>query len=124
MGSAPSNANTSNGLAIFRSIDLDESEEEVKASPGSLFWVHIGNTNAAARYVKFYNATAANTTVGTTTPVMTIHMPATTARELDFGPYGLRFDTAITVAATTGIADNDTGAPGANEVIINIGYDA
>ena len=28
----------------------------------------------------------------------------------------------ITVAATTGLADNDTGAPGANEVIVNVLY--
>ena len=37
-------------------------------------------------------------------------------------PNGIAFSTAITVAATTGIADADTGAPGANEVIINLGY--
>jgi len=30
---------------------------------------------------------------------------------------GIQFDTAITIAATTGFADNDTGAPGANDVI-------
>jgi hypothetical protein len=35
---------------------------------------------------------------------------------------GIKFDTAITVAATTGVLDNDTGAPGANEVIVNIFY--
>lgn len=29
---------------------------------------------------------------------------------------------AVTGGATTGIADNDTGAPGANEVIVNVLY--
>jgi hypothetical protein len=36
--------------------------------------------------------------------------------------HGIMFDTAICAAATTGIADNDTGAPGANEVLINVFY--
>jgi hypothetical protein len=36
--------------------------------------------------------------------------------------HGLRFSTAITAAATTGVADSDTGAPGANEVVVVIGY--
>jgi hypothetical protein len=35
---------------------------------------------------------------------------------------GIGFGTAITVAATTGVADNDTGAPAANDVIVNIFY--
>lgn len=38
------------------------------------------------------------------------------------GATGIAFSTAITVAATTGVADNDTGAPGANEVVLNLGY--
>ena len=37
------------------------------------------------------------------------------------GP-GIAFGTAICVAATTGVADNDTGAPGANEVVGTIFY--
>jgi hypothetical protein len=37
-------------------------------------------------------------------------------------PNGIAFGTAITIAATTGVADNDSGAPGANEVIVNLGY--
>jgi hypothetical protein len=112
---------TTSGCTIFRSIDLDESEEEVKATAGNVYGYYFANTNAAARYLKFYNATAANTTVGTTTPVMTMYLPPTSAGHVGFSfPAG--FATAITVAATTGVADNDTGAPGANEVIVNIWY--
>jgi len=112
---------TTGGLTIFRSIDLDESEEEIKASAGQVYSITAFNTNASARYLKFYNATAANVTVGTTTPVLTYYLPATGGFVLDI-PHGLAFSTAITAAATTGVADNDTGAPGANEVIVNIGY--
>lgn len=112
---------TSGGLTIFRSIDLDESEEEIKASAGQVYSIAAFNTNASARYLKLYNATAANVTVGTTTPVLTYYLPGTGGFVLDI-PYGLAFGTAITAAATTGVADNDTGAPSANDVIVNIGY--
>ena len=112
---------TSNGLTIFRSIDLDETEEEVKATAGQVFGWYIQNKNAATLFVKFYNATAANTTVGTTTPVMTLPIPAGSAANA-MSDIGIAFSTAITVAATTGVADADTGAPAANDLIINVYY--
>ena len=42
----------------------------------------------------------------------------------NFGPggVGIGFSTAICVAATTGVADADTGAPAANDIIINVFY--
>jgi hypothetical protein len=121
-----SGARTSGGTTIFRSIDLDETEEQVKATAGQLYWIHATNQATAARYLKVYNATAANVTVGTTTPVLTFAIP-TQGDSKGAGfvlgiPNGIAFGTAITVAATTGVADNDTGAPGANEVIVNLGY--
>jgi hypothetical protein len=112
---------TSGGLDIFRSLDIDETEEEVKATAGQVFGWFISNLASSTRYVKFYNATAANVTVGTTTPVITIPLEADQAANVEF-VNGIAFSTAITVAATTGIADNDTGAPGSNEVVINIFY--
>lgn len=114
------------GLSIFRSIDLDESEEEVSASPCSVYSCWVTNTATSTRWIKFYNATAANVTVGTTTPVITIGIPGNSsddiAAHLAAGGHGIKFDTALSIAATTGVADNDTGAPGANEVIINVFY--
>ncbi len=112
---------TSGGLSIYRTIDLDESEEEVKASAGQLFGWYLYNAAASARYLKFYNATAANTTVGTTAPVLTIPVAAGAAANVEFSN-GIAFGTAISAAVTTGLADNDTGAPAANDFIINILY--
>lgn len=117
---------TSGGTSIFRSLDLDETEEEIKGSAGQVYWIHAMNLAATKRYLKFYNATAANVTVGTTTPVLTFLLP-TLGDTNGAGfvlqvPMGIAFDTAISVAVTTGFADNDTGAPGANDVIVNIGY--
>lgn len=112
---------TSGGLSIYRSIDLDESEEEVKATAGQLFGWYLYNAAASMRYLKFYNATAANTTVGTTAPVLTIPVAAGAAANVEFSN-GIAFGTAISAAVTTGLADNDTGAPAANDFIINILY--
>ena len=112
---------TSGGLIVYRSIDLDESEEEVKATAGQLFGWYLYNAAASMRYLKFYNATAANTTVGTTAPVLTIPVAAGAAANVEFSN-GIAFGTAISAAVTTGLADNDTGAPAANDFIINILY--
>lgn len=117
---------TSGGMSIFRSIDLDESEEEVKATAGQVFSISAFNRTAAPLYLKFYNATAANVTVGTTTPVLTFVVPANADSDgagfIWNNEIGFAFGTAITVAVTTGVADSDTGAPGANDCIVNIGY--
>jgi hypothetical protein len=114
------------GLTIFRSIDLDESEEEVKASAGTVYSILAFNRTAAPLYLKFYNLTAANTTVGTSTPVITLVVPANADSDgagfTHSVAQGYAFDTAISVAATTGVADNDTGAPGANDCVVLIGY--
>jgi hypothetical protein len=109
------------GCSIFRSLDLDESEEEVKATAGQVYSIHGYNANAAVRYLKLYNATAANVTVGTTTPVFT--MPLEAQKAFNITPsMAMSFSTAITAAATTGLADNDTGVPSANDIIINVLY--
>lgn len=122
IGAVDVNAPTSGGYSIMRSIDLDETEEAVKASAGQVFGYYIYNANASnARFVKFYNATVATVVVGTTTPVLTIPIPPASAANVSF-PHGIAFDTAITVAATTAVADADTGAPSANDVVVNIFY--
>ena len=116
---------TAGGLSIFRSLDLDETEEDVKTSAGQVYGWFISNLATSTRFVKFYNATAANVTVGTTTPVLTFPIPGNSSDAVSanaLGAMGIAFDTAICVAATTGVADNDTGAPAANDVVINIFY--
>ena len=113
------------GCDVFRSLDLDETEEEVKATAGTVYGVIFSNLATATRFLKFFNATAASVTVGTTTPLLTIALPGNATDDITGVhsiPQGIKFSTAITVAATTGLADNDTGAPGANEVVVNVLY--
>lgn len=117
---------TTGGLSIFRSLDLDETEEDVKTAAGMVYSLIITNIATTTRFVKFYNATAANVVVGTTTPVITIPVPGNASDDTTLvwnnGGMGIAFDTAICVAATTGLADADTGAPAANDVVINVFY--
>lgn len=115
------------GITAFRSIDVDESEDEVKASAGKLFWIHAMNMTASVLYLKVYNNTAAGTTVGTTTPVFTFPVPTLGDTNgagfyANFGDYGVAMSTGICVAATTALADADTGAPAANAMVVNAGY--
>lgn len=121
-----SGARTSGGTTLYKNIDVDESEDQVKGTAGQVYWIHAINVGSSVRYLKFYNATAASVTVGTTVPDLTFPVPTQgDANGAGFTlsiPNGIAFGTAITIAATTGVADNDSGAPGANEVIVNLGY--
>jgi len=117
-----SQPHTAGGCLILKVLDNDETEDEIKATAGTLYTLYCFNSTNAILYVKLYNATAANVTVGTTTPVMTIPVPGNNdtdgAGVVLSWPLGVNFDTAITVATTTALADNDTGAPGANAMTL------
>lgn len=95
-----------------------EDEHEIKATAGTLYSILITNTNAAARYIRCYNLTAANTTPGTSTVFWGAAIPgATTGAGFSYHfPAGLTFDTALTCAWTTGAADTDVAEVAANEI--------
>jgi hypothetical protein len=112
---------TTGGPSVFRSLDVDETEESVKATPGKIYGYYFANRAAGERFLKIYNATEASVVVGETTPLLTLPFPEKSCGHVPF-PHGIPFSTAITVAATTGIADNDKGAPGTNDVVLNLFY--
>lgn len=113
---------TGSGYTIFKSTDdLDETEEEVKGTAGQVYGYTFHNVAASFRYLKFYNATAASVTVGSTATHFKIGLPPASAGHIAI-PGGLVFGTAITVACTTGVADADTGAPTANDVAVSVWY--
>lgn len=105
-------------LQTNTNLDVDESEDAVKTTPGILYGWYIANQHATdKRYIKFYDATTGDVTVGTTVPKLTLPISAGSQGHVEFSR-GIPFYTAITVAATTGIANNDTGAPAANDVLV------
>ena len=113
------------GLDTFRSLDLQTGTlGVVKASPGMIYQVLLTNRASTIRYAKFYDAVSG--TLGTGTPKYTIPIPgnssdATTLIE-HWGGLGVTFATGICVGASTGFADNDTGAPNANDVLCTVFY--
>lgn len=115
---------TSGGLSISRVISAATTNAtSVKASAGQVFGWFASNVNAAARYLKLYNKASAPT-VGSDTPVMTILIPGNTAGAGTNIEYtnGIAFATGIALALTTGVADADTGAVAANELVVNLLY--
>lgn len=92
----------------------------VKNEPGVVVGYIYANQNAATRYLKLYNK-ASSPTVGTDTPILTIPIPAGASGHVGL-PYPVAFDVGIGLALTTGVADSDTGAVAANELVINLLY--
>lgn len=105
---------------IVKNIDVDESGDVGVGTRARLHGIIAYNTNAAELFLKIYNKATAPT-VGTDVPAMTIGIPPAgtiTATWID----GIMFETGVGLGATTGVADNDTGAPGANDMIVTLLY--
>ncbi|PJE65498.1 hypothetical protein COU91_01320 [Candidatus Saccharibacteria bacterium CG10_big_fil_rev_8_21_14_0_10_47_8] len=111
---------TTGGLSVYRNISLAASGVNIKSSAGQVYGWYLFNNTASVRYVKLYNK-ATHPSVGGDTPFMTIALPAGAGANVHFTT-GIAFSNGIGIGATTGVADGDTGAPAANEVIANIIY--
>ena len=94
----------------------------VKNAAGRMFLIMGRNNAAVIRYLKFYNKNSAPT-VGTDVPVLTIALDASAKFEIDLNPYGQFFTTGIAFAITGAVADNDTTAIAAADILaLNIWY--
>lgn len=103
----------------YRNVSVVNVPQRIKSDPGRVYGWHILNTAAAVRYVKLYDAAQGLAVGGNAEILATIGVPAGAAVAAGIGP-GLPFDTGLFVAATTGAADSDTGAPAAGDVLVNI----
>lgn len=115
-------AHTTGGWTPHSKISVGTTEDEtvVKGSPGMVGWLVVTNSNASARWIKFYDST--NPTPGTTTPVLRFLIPGgSNGFTVNFGP-GVQFDTGISYALVTGVADADVAEVAASEVVVNLGY--
>lgn len=87
----------------------------IKNTAGTLWSIVVSNTNAAARFLKLFNLTAAPT-VGTSVPVFTVPIPPGGTVLVNGGSNGIRFGTGISLAITGAAGDLDTTAIGAGDV--------
>lgn len=109
----------------YLSVGTTEDEHAVKASAGRLFSITATNTNAAVRYLKCENDTAANTAPGTDTPELRIAIPGATTGAgftAHFGPAGFAFSNGLTCWLVTGAADSDVAEVAANEIMVFYTY--
>lgn len=112
---------TSGGWLVARDIDLDEATPaNIKDSAGQIGGWYFYNNSVNTIYVKLYNKATAPV-LASDTPKMTIPIPAGSAANIEF-TNGIEFDTGIGWATTTGVADDDTGAPAGNDLIANLLY--
>lgn len=103
-------------VARLVSAAANTNPTSVKAAAGRVYKVRAHNAAAALRYLKLYDKASAPT-VGTDTPKATIALPASSSTDVDFGPLGIPFAAGIAFALTTGVADADTGALTAADVV-------
>lgn len=104
-------------MAATRYLGLSTTGQVAKAAAGRLRGLYATNTGAAVAFLKIYNKATAATQADT--PRMTIPIPIG-GIPAGFLGWDESFDTGISVRASTGAADNDTGAPGSNEVIVHL----
>jgi hypothetical protein len=105
------------GYLTTRTTVLTNAPQTIKTSAGSIMGWNFINVNTSAVYVKLYNALIGNVTVGATTPLLTIAVPAGSATNPginmvtpDLVPFEV-FSSAISFACVTGLADNSNTAP-------------
>jgi len=109
------------GQNAFRVLSVTPSATQVSSGGGLALWsLSASNVNAAACYLKLYDS--ATSVDETATPVMTLRIPPVTGQVNRDFTIPFLFVDGLWLRATTGVADNSTGAPGANDVIVNVGY--
>lgn len=102
-GVSTMNASSSDG-----STALTSTAQAIKGSAGLLCGYYIYNPNATAQFVQFYNTAQGSVTVGTTTPLFMVTIPAASGANLAF-TFPVIFSTAMSWAATSTAGGN--GAP-------------
>lgn len=97
--------------SITRDTSVDEvAAVAIKSVGGNMYGYYFDNPNGYDVFVKWYNTAAASVTVGTTAVVRTTRVPAVGAVFVEAVKPQQNFTTAISIACTRLIADNDTTA--------------
>lgn len=114
------------GATPYQNLDVGTTGAVVKASAGQLYGVLAFNlagftpSGAYIRYLKIYDKATAPTQADT--PKLTIVLDPAVDPVLPLPACGVAFANGIGIRATTGLAVADTGAPGTNEVVVNLLY--
>lgn len=89
----------SNGLTLGTQITATTPAQLiVKGSAGKLMFLHVGNPNTGAVFLKLFNVTSA--TLGTTSATLNFYIPASSSLQIPINDAGLYFSTGICIAVT------------------------
>lgn len=114
-------AATSGGYSVYHlKAAATTNAQTPKGSAGQLYGWSVFNAAASVKYLKFYNK-ATNPTVGTDTPLFVIPLEASKTTSFNITA-GITFATGIAIAVTGALADNDTTALAANDVVVDLFY--
>lgn len=98
----------------------------IKTTGGTVYQIDAYNNGASVAYIKLYNGTSSSVTCGSGTPYVRYLIPYGSSSSgggfITPNINGDAFVSGITMCVTTGIADNDTTAPSANQFIVNVHY--
>lgn len=102
------------GGTCFFDDSVVEVKQSVAAGSVMLFNILAYNSGAAVSYLQFFDALAANVTVGTTVPKFSIPLPITGGYDAELQlPEGFRTGIVIACTATA----TGAGAPGAGALV-------
>ena len=108
-----------NTCKVYFNSSLGNTATTVVSSQCRLHGFHIENPGTSKCYIQFFDATAQNVNLGTTTPKMSFLLVPSGGLD-NFYPMALAgFDTALTIAVTS--SSNGSSAPSAN-CLINLFY--
>ena len=111
---------TTGGLTTYHLVSAATTNAtNIKASAGQLYGWYIYNSNAAARKVAFHNS-ASTPTAGASVFFSLVIPPSSGANV--FSAIGIPFSSGIGITTVTGLADSDSAAVAANDLIINLFY--
>ena len=91
----------------------------VKTSQGNLFGYYIYNPNSSACSLDFFNAASASVTLGTTAPILSLVIPATSGANLFTPTNPLVSFAALSVASVTAAGGGSTCSTG---MTVNLFY--
>ena len=92
---------TSGWSVATGSIGATKTDIGTANTAGNVGGWYIYNPNSSVAYVQFFNAQASAVTLGTTAPVYSLGIPATSAANIAPGMVGISHSTAISIAITT-----------------------
>jgi hypothetical protein len=105
------------GALTKRSADVDNTSQTAKSSSGRVYGYHVYNPNSSDAWLHLYDSASA-VTPGTTTPTVSLWVPAQGALDAVF-PLGLEFEAGIKYAATTTVTGGTDPTTG---LVMNLFY--